>query len=202
MLRLEEKLWLSFFEQNRKHTLQFWVHIVSKSIISNFSFLVGINSTYWWFRPIITGKDIPDNVEYGLHFTHTRRHQLFHHVLFQFTEYINNVRNVSCIWKSVYHSGHWTVFARINTGIVVWNPTRGTDICVLLFCVCVVLCVGSGLATDWSPIQGVLSTVNTLRNWKSDRGPEKVCRAIDRQTDRQIYTKRLEVSYNLKVIKS
>jgi hypothetical protein len=27
------------------------------------------------------------------------------------------------------------------------NPTRGMDVCVCLFCVCVVLCVGSGLAT-------------------------------------------------------
>jgi hypothetical protein len=27
------------------------------------------------------------------------------------------------------------------------NPTRGMDVCLRLFCVCVVLCVGSGLAT-------------------------------------------------------
>jgi hypothetical protein len=27
------------------------------------------------------------------------------------------------------------------------NPTQGMDVCVLLFCVSVVLCVGSGLAT-------------------------------------------------------
>jgi hypothetical protein len=26
------------------------------------------------------------------------------------------------------------------------NPTRGMDVCVRLFCVCVVLCVGSGVA--------------------------------------------------------
>jgi hypothetical protein len=39
-----------------------------------------------------------------------------------------------------------TVFARSNTGIVGSNPTRGTNVCVLLYCVCVVLCVGSGLA--------------------------------------------------------
>jgi hypothetical protein len=34
-----------------------------------------------------------------------------------------------------------------NTWIVGSNPTRGMDICVCLFCVCVVLCVGSGVAT-------------------------------------------------------
>jgi hypothetical protein len=39
------------------------------------------------------------------------------------------------------------VFARSNTGIVGSNPTQNMDVCVRLFCVCVVLCVGSGLVT-------------------------------------------------------
>jgi hypothetical protein len=34
----------------------------------------------------------------------------------------------------------WNVFARLNTGIVGSNPTRGMDVCRRLFCVCVVLC--------------------------------------------------------------
>jgi hypothetical protein len=37
--------------------------------------------------------------------------------------------------------------ARSNTGIVGSNPTQGMDVCVRLFCVCVVLCVGSDLVT-------------------------------------------------------
>jgi hypothetical protein len=42
----------------------------------------------------------------------------------------------------------WTVFARSNAGIVGSNPTRGMDVCVCVYSVfCVVLCVGSGLAT-------------------------------------------------------
>jgi hypothetical protein len=53
----------------------------------------------------------------------------------------------------------WTVFGRSNTGIVCLNPTRGMDVCVRLFCVCVVLCVGRGLATGLSPVQGVLPAV-------------------------------------------
>jgi hypothetical protein len=53
----------------------------------------------------------------------------------------------------------WTVFARANTGIVGSNPIHGMDVCVRLFCVCVVLCVCSGLATGWSSVQGVLPTV-------------------------------------------
>jgi hypothetical protein len=63
-------------------------------------------------------------------------------------------------------SKEWTVFARSIAGITGWNPTQGMDVCVHLFCVCVVLCVG-------------------LRNWKSGQGPtKKDCSAIDRQTDR------------------
>jgi hypothetical protein len=37
--------------------------------------------------------------------------------------------------------------ARSNAGIVGSNHTQGMDVCVRLFCVCVVLCVGGGLAT-------------------------------------------------------
>jgi hypothetical protein len=40
-----------------------------------------------------------------------------------------------------------TVFARSNAGIVGSNPTRGMDVCVRLFFVCVFLCVVSGLTT-------------------------------------------------------
>jgi hypothetical protein len=53
----------------------------------------------------------------------------------------------------------WTVFARSDAGIVDSNPTQGMDVCVRLFCVCIVLCVGSGLATGWSLVQGVLPSV-------------------------------------------
>jgi hypothetical protein len=53
------------------------------------------------------------------------------------------------------------------------------DVCVRLFYVSVVLCVGSGIATGWSPVQGVLPTVYGLRNRKNGQGP-KGCRAIER----------------------
>jgi hypothetical protein len=39
------------------------------------------------------------------------------------------------------------VFARSNTGFVGSNPTGDMYVCLLLFCFCVVLCGGSGLAT-------------------------------------------------------
>jgi hypothetical protein len=38
-----------------------------------------------------------------------------------------------------------TVFVRSNTVIVGSNPTRDVDVCVYLFCICVVLFVGSDL---------------------------------------------------------
>jgi hypothetical protein len=66
-----------------------------------------------------------------------------------------------------------TVFARLNTGVVRSNPTRGMDICLRLFCVCVVLCVGSGLATGWSPVQGVLQTVYRIKKLKKRPRPNK-----------------------------
>jgi hypothetical protein len=46
----------------------------------------------------------------------------------------------------------WTFFALSVSGVVASNPTQGTDVCS-------VLCVGSGLATDWSFVQGVLPFV-------------------------------------------
>jgi hypothetical protein len=61
----------------------------------------------------------------------------------------------------------WTTFARSNAGLVGSNPTQNMDVSVRLFCV-YVLCVGSDLATGWSPVQGVLPTVyriKKLKNW-------------------------------------
>jgi hypothetical protein len=50
---------------------------------------------------------------------------------------------------------------------------------VCVYSVCVVPCVGSGLATGWSPVQGVLLTVYTIKKLKSGQGPKKGCRATD-----------------------
>jgi hypothetical protein len=61
-----------------------------------------------------------------------------------------------------------TVFARSEAGMVGSNPTQDMDIWyVYAFCVCVVLCLGRGLATSWSPAQGVLSSVKWSGNWES-----------------------------------
>jgi hypothetical protein len=53
------------------------------------------------------------------------------------------------------------------------NPTQGMDVYVHLFCVCVVLCVGGGLETGWSAVQGAVQTDIGLRNWKSGQDTTK-----------------------------
>jgi hypothetical protein len=61
--------------------------------------------------------------------------------------------------------------------LVSWVRIPSRHGCLSAFILCVVLRVGSGLATRWSPVQGVLSTVYGLRNWKNGQG-QKGCRAI------------------------
>jgi hypothetical protein len=65
--------------------------------------------------------------------------------------------------ESVLQCPSTTVFARSNSEVVRSNSTRGMVVCVSLFCVCVVLCVGKGLATGWSPVKGVLSSLYRIK---------------------------------------
>jgi hypothetical protein len=66
------------------------------------------------------------------------------------------------------------VFSRPNAGIVGSIPNEDIAVCALIFCICVVLCVGSGIATGRSSVQGVLPTVCRIKNLKkrprSDKG--------------------------------
>jgi hypothetical protein len=54
----------------------------------------------------------------------------------------------------------WTVSARSNTVIVGSNPTQ---VCMRLFCDYIFLCVGSGLATGWPSVQGVIQTIYIIK---------------------------------------
>jgi hypothetical protein len=53
------------------------------------------------------------------------------------------------------------------------NPTQGMDVCLRLFCVYVVLCVGSGLATGWPSVKDVLPTVYRIKKLKKLPGSNK-----------------------------
>jgi hypothetical protein len=70
---------------------------------------------------------------------------------------------------------HEMSFVRSNTGIVGSNLTQGMDTCLRLFCVC----LGRGLATGWSPVQGVLPNVQRLRNWsETKRFTDALCSKV------------------------
>jgi hypothetical protein len=62
-----------------------------------------------------------------------------------------------------------TVFARSNTAVVSWDPTRGMDVCVQV------------AALRWAdpPSKESYRLCIGLRNCKSGQGPTKGCRAID-----------------------
>jgi hypothetical protein len=60
----------------------------------------------------------------------------------------------------------WTDFFRPNTGVVGSNPNRGMYISLPLFCVCVVLLLGSALAADWSSVEGVPPTEHRIKKLK------------------------------------
>jgi hypothetical protein len=62
--------------------------------------------------------------------------------------------------------GPLLVFTLCNAGIEGSNPIRGIEVCMRLFRVCIVLCVGSDLATCWSPIQGLRPTVYRIKKLK------------------------------------
>jgi hypothetical protein len=90
---------------------------------------------------------------------------------------INVVSSSSSSSSSAYHSG-CSVFARSDTEILGSNPTGGMDICMRLLCVCVILCVDSGLATGWSAGQGALRTVYRItKTEKEAKAQQKGCRA-------------------------
>jgi hypothetical protein len=55
---------------------------------------------------------------------------------------------------------------------------------VCVYSVCVVLCVGSGRTTGWSPVQGVLQTVHRIKKLKKKPG-SKGCKAIERERKKE-----------------
>jgi hypothetical protein len=105
---------------------------------------------------------------------------LFHTVLHWLSKYWTVVEDVSILtaYKTYMpitvaaRSKAWNVFARWNAEIVGSNATRRMDAYVRLFCVCFVVCVGSGHATGWSPVQGVVPIMYRLRNSRSCQSPQ------------------------------
>jgi hypothetical protein len=113
--------------------------------------------------------------------------------VFKYFSYSNGQNNFVFLWNKEIHeyfhkcqpltvtarSKKWTVFARSN-------PTRGMDVCLRLFCVYVVLSVGSGFATDWFQSKEFYWMCIGLRNWKRGQGL-KSCRVIEREFSNACY---------------
>jgi hypothetical protein len=72
--------------------------------------------------------------------------------------------NSLCLWNLPF-----TVAARSKAWTVFLVQTFKAWMSVCVYSLLVLSCVGSGLATGWSPIQGVLSTVLGLRHWSETK---------------------------------
>jgi hypothetical protein len=69
-----------------------------------------------------------------------------------------------------------TAFTCSNTGVVNSNPTQSMSVCAFI------LCVGSGLGTGWSPVQGVLLTV--WKKYETEEEARAQQRAVEPRIDR------------------
>jgi hypothetical protein len=96
----------------------------------------------------------------------------------------------------------WTVFTCQTLWSWVRIPLRawmfGVYMC--LFCLCAVLCLGRGLATSWSLVQGVLPIVNRSGNWKEARA-HKGCRAIQEAEEEEEEEEEVEESSFNRIVK-
>jgi hypothetical protein len=79
---------------------------------------------------------------------------------------------ISLPFTGAARSKTWTVFAQWNTVAWFQSHSRHECLCAFMLC-CVVLCVGSGLATGWSPSKESYCLCIRLRNWKAASHGEK-----------------------------
>jgi hypothetical protein len=81
---------------------------------------------------------------------------------------------ISSLSNDVSNRNDWPVFSHSNTGIVGLNLTLVMNVCVCLFCVCVVLCVYvEALRQADPPSKEPYRLCIRLRNWESDQGATK-----------------------------
>jgi hypothetical protein len=78
-------------------------------------------------------------------------------------------------------------------------------VCMCLFCVCVVLCLGRGLATSWSLVQGVLPSVQIIMKLKEVARSHGGCRASEKKkqyksVNRAVYTTIISTNKNKSIL--
>jgi hypothetical protein len=78
----------------------------------------------------------------------------------------------------------WTVFARLNAGIVGSNPIQGIDVCVRLFCVCAVLCMQvAALRRADPPPRGPTDCVKDKETEKRQMSNKRAVEPLDSPLD-------------------
>jgi hypothetical protein len=80
------------------------------------------------------------------------------------------------------------IFARSDTGIVCSNPTRGTDVCAFILCLCCPVYVAA-LRRAYPPSKEPSRLCIRLRNWKKRPGPKLGCRTISSSSSRKLNCK-------------
>jgi hypothetical protein len=69
----------------------------------------------------------------------------------------------------------------LGSWVLILHKAWMFGMCMCLFCVCVVLCLGRGLATSWPLAQGVLPFVKWSWNWKIRGQGPRGCRASEKE---------------------
>jgi hypothetical protein len=89
-------------------------------------------------------------------------------VLFLLNIWINNsagyILKCRLEWPRLLRHKRSSLAQTLGSGVRIPLEVR---LCLRLFCVCVVLCVGSDRATGWSPVEGVLPTVCKIKKLKN-----------------------------------
>jgi hypothetical protein len=135
-----------------------YINKVLKSQISS----VSIQRFSSYYGPIYEQTDLARHILPTSRSDRTTNEWYCTTIISNYIFYVVNIRPITVEARSTA----WINFSRSNAGIVGSNRTGGMDICPLLFSVCVVLCVGSGLVAGWSPVQWVLSNMYRLKKIK------------------------------------
>jgi hypothetical protein len=92
-------------------------------------------------------------------------------------QYVSATRSSEIIRSGAGHSSLWHELSSVARKLGSWVriPHKAWMFDVCIFCVYVVLCLGRGLATGWSLVQGVLPSVKWSWNWKAETRAQGSC---------------------------
>jgi hypothetical protein len=86
---------------------------------------------------------------------------------------VTNTAIVTVADRTAARSKAWTLFVSTSTETVGSIPILSMEVCVRLFCLYVVVCVGVGLATSWSPYKEPYHCIRKLKVSKAQQDGER-----------------------------